>query len=192
MSTHSHIAHGLVCLAAVASYGCSEPVPPASEGAFALIFSSIGTGGEQCKIAPHNAGIGSTDSTGNAELKKDTLGGAQIFCRVIDNGGQFEAQGYLDLGATHLDFSVNNISMNNTSADPALGAVSYRSVDTIQLYSSPGDAPCEFYFENDQEIAAGRVWMQFECPQIANAGTSSSCAISVGSTIAMQNCDQEK
>jgi len=158
----------------------------------ALIFSSIGTGGDPCKIAPHNAQIGHTDATANTELKKDTLGGAQIFCRVIDSGGQFEAQGYLDLGATHLDFRVNNISMDATDGAPALGAVSYRSVDTIQLYSSPGDAPCEFYFSGAQEIAAGRVWMQFSCPQVANAGTGSSCAIATGSTIAMQNCDQEK
>ncbi len=191
MSTKSHIAHGLVCVAALGCFGCSEAVPPASEGAFSLIFSSAGTGGLSCNIKNHNAQIGYTDSTKNTELKKDTIGGAQIFCRVIDNGGEFEAQGYMELGATHLDFTVSNISPAATSGSPALGAVSYRSVDTIRLYTSPGDAKCEFFFENDQEIAAGRMWMQFVCPQIQNAASSSSCAVSMG-TIAMQNCDQEK
>ncbi len=191
MSTTSHIAHGLVCVAALSCFGCSEAVPPASEGAFTLVFSSVGTGGETCQIAPHNAQIGYTDVTKNSELKKDTIGGAQIFCRVIDNGGEFEAHGFQELSANHLDFTVSNLSPGATEAAPALGNVSYRSVDTVRLYSSPGDAMCEFWFDNAQQVATGRVWMEFRCPQIANAASNSSCAISSG-TIAMQNCDQHK
>jgi hypothetical protein len=190
MSTTIHIAHGLVCVAALSCFGCSEAVPPAAEGAFTLVFQSVGTGGESCNIGPHNAQLGYTDSTKNSELKKDTIAGAQIFCRVMDSGGEFEAQGYMELGATHLNYTVSNLSGANTASSPALGHVSYRSVDTVRLYTSPGDAKCEFFFDNDQEVAAGRVWMQFSCPQIANAASNSSCAISLG-TIAMQNCDQE-
>jgi hypothetical protein len=112
-----------------------------------------------------------------------------VTCRVVDNGGAFEARGTLELGSNALEFSVGNISAEATENQPALGDVSYRSLDTIKLYMSPDDPQCEFFFVNSQDIVSGRVWMNFTCRQIANASTNNSCAISFG-TIALQNCEQ--
>ncbi len=163
--------------------------PPPAEGALSLVFQSIGTGGLSCNIPPHNVNIGFTNSMKNTELLRNNHDGADMSCTVVDKGAEFQAQGYMEQGATYLDFTVSHISSAASETQPALGKVSYRSVDTSVLYASPSDAQCEFFFENAQEVAAGRVWMQFTCPQIANVANASSCAISLG-TIAMQNCEQ--
>ncbi len=187
------VACGLVGMAmGLGVLGCgsdSENDTPAADGALSVVFQSIGTGGQTCTVAPHNAQLGTTDDSSLAELVTDGVGGAQISCRVVDQGGHLVAQGSMERGPTYLDFTVSQITAAASEGAPALGDVSYRSLDTVKLYASPEDPQCEFFFVNDQEIAPGRVWMQFTCPQIANAGSNSSCAISLG-TIAMQRCEQ--
>jgi len=178
--------------AAVGSVGCSDPVPPASEGAFSLVFQQPNP--SACHIALHNIGIGKATEAEVKDLAKDTVGGAQIYCSVVDNGGAFDLFGVMTLGVTHLDFQVGNVTAAATDADPAVGTLSYSSGDTAgATYSSAPGNGCHFYFNaaEKKELAAGKVWMSFGCPEVQDpAHNSTSCAIADHSTIAMQNCDK--
>lgn len=183
----------LLVAAAAGSLGCSDPVPPASEGAFSLVFQQLGTGGQNCRIGLHNISMGKADEAEVKDLIKDTIGGAQIFCSVVDKGGAFDVFGFMTLGVTHLDFQVDNVSSGATDVDPAVGTLSYASADTAgATYSSAPGNGCHFYFNaaQQQELAAGKAWMSFGCPQVQDPGVGSSCAIADHSTIAIQNCDK--
>ena len=68
--------------------------------------------------------------------------------------------------------------------------MSYKSDTTQNLYESPADTPCVFWFGTPkQQIAAGRVWMEFECDQVKYASSNSVCSIGEG-VVAFQNCLQ--
>lgn len=176
----------LLLLGALAA--CSEAVPPASEGAFTLHFQSLPTGGKACKVKGHNSTVGYTTTKENRDLKKDTVGGARIFC-AVGGGGAFDVEGFITLEGQHIDFSVNGVKAGATVDEPATGSLSFASPTTVVPYTSTQDVPCEFWFSKYQQIALGRAWMDFKCDQVANASTDSSCSIDVG-TVAIQNCEQ--
>ncbi len=172
-------------LCSIGSMGCSEPVAPASQGAFVAAFQAPGTCGKDI----HNEQIGYADATRIGDLKKNGTGGAQIFCGVASGDGGFDVEAGLSLFSTNLYVNIFGIPSTATEADPHPGAVSYQTQKTVKPYSSPQDQPCQFWFVNDQEVAAGRIWVQFRCDSIEDASTDTQCALGV-STLAIQNCDQ--
>jgi hypothetical protein len=165
--------------------GCSEPVPPASQGAFVAAFQAPGTCGKDI----HNEQIGYADATEIRDLKKNGAGGAQIFCAVTGAGSGFDVEAELSLFSTNLRVNINGMPSTATEDSPHPGTVTYQTQKTVRPYTSPQDAPCDFWFENSQEVAAGRVWAQFKCEQIEDVSTNTICALGI-STIALQNCDQ--
>ena len=181
---------------ALLAMACSEPVPPASQGAFTLSFvQTSSTPGAQCRVKGHQAQVGGATAKSVTDLKKDTIGGAVIFCSVTTAGAGFEADGAIDLEGRHLEFVAKGITAAATKDNPFVGTVSYSSLETAGPYQSP---ECKFwlqpYTENGntsvrEEIAGGRIWVDFACPSINNASANSVCGISTG-TIAMQNCLQ--
>ncbi len=173
-----------VCLVA-GSVGCSEPVPPASQGAFVAAFQAPGTCGKDI----HNEQIGYADASEIRDLKKNGVGGAQIYCAVSSAGGGFDVEAEMRLGNTNIRINIGSIPSTATEDSPALGSVTYQTQKTVKPYTSPQDTPCEFWFANSQEVAAGRMWAQFRCPEIEDAGTNTVCALGE-STVALQNCDQ--
>jgi hypothetical protein len=177
----------LVLLAgAVAS--CSEAVPPAAQGAFTLSFQGMGTGGKACKIAGHNSSVGHATPSLLDKLEEDTVAGARIYCSVTGEGA-FDVEATITMAGHFLEIAAAGVKQSATSDAPATGSASFASPDTVVQYVSPTNAPCSFWFTKDQQIAAGRAWMELKCDQIAHAGTDSSCAISAG-TVAIQNCEQ--
>ncbi len=173
----------------VASAGCSEAVPAASEGAFSLQFVNAPSPGKECNIDTHNSNVGYTDVTENREFVKDTIDGATIYCAVTPEGDGFLAGGFMTHNGRHLEFTIPKITAKATEASPATGSVGYSSPQTINKYQSPPGVPCKFWFENDQQISTGRIWMQFRCEEVEYPSANRSCQVS-GGTIAMQNCDQ--
>ncbi len=189
MSSSRRLLLTLCAAGGLGSAACSEAVPPASEGAFSVAFQSIPTGGKSCMVKNHNINVG-TVSSSDIQLLKDTVGGSAMQCAVTANGGGFRAVGLLENnGGAHLDFRVDSIAPGGTGT----GSLGYRSVDTVNVYRTPSDKPCKFSFSSAansrEEIALGRLWMDFTCEQIADVSHNSSCAIQIG-TVAMQNCDQ--
>ena len=172
----------LACLA----LSCSEPVPPASQGAFFLSFvAQSSVPNTECRVKGHQAQVGGVKPTEITDLKKDTVGGAQIFC-VVSGSGTFDAEGTIQLEDRYLNFVTKGISTAATKDNPFKGALSYSSLTTAGSYSS---SECNFYFEAEEQVDAGRIWMSFECPSISSGSDNSVCSINFG-TIAMQNCEQ--
>lgn len=166
--------------------GCSEPVPPASQGAFVAAFQAPGSCGKDI----HNEQIGYADATEIRDLKKNGVGGAQIFCAVTSaGGGGFDVEAEMKLFSTNLRVNIKGISSAATIDNPHKATVTYQTQKTVKPYTSPQDTPCNFWFLNAQEVAAGRVWAQFSCESIEDVGTNTICALGE-STLAMQNCDQ--
>lgn len=175
----------VVGLGAAGSMGCSEPVPPASQGAFVAAFQAPGSCGKDI----HNEQIGYADATEIRDLKKNGVGGAQIFCAVTSAGGGFDVEAELKLFSNNMRINIDGMPTTATIDAPHTGTVTYQTQKTVKPYTSPQDEPCEFWFANSQEIAAGRIWAQFKCASIEDASTNTTCALGE-STIALQNCDQ--
>jgi hypothetical protein len=133
-------------------------------------------------------GFAHASDSGQITFVKDGDAGADVFCSVTPSGNGFQAQGALEVGADVFEYKVN-LAATNDEANKATGSVSYRTVSTVSKYTSPPETPCNFWVTPSQEVAAGRIWAQFECPQILNLSAGRGCAIG-SSTIAMQNCDQ--
>ena len=172
-------------LFAAGSMGCSEAVPPASQGAFVAAFQAPGSCGKDI----HNEQIGYADSTEIRDLRKNGVGGAQVFCAVTSAGGGFDVEAELKLFANNMRVNISGIPSTATVDAPHPGTVTYQTQKTVKPYTSPQDMPCEFWFVNSQEVAPGRVWAQFKCPEISDVSTNTVCALGE-STVALQNCDQ--
>jgi hypothetical protein len=190
------------CAAAFAASGCSEAVPAPSTGAFTGSFgNSTAAMGEDCGHDIDNPQIGKVTVDEIPEPKTDGIGGDVIVCRVSENGGQFDVEGFMQRGdaAYQILVSVKGISAGATSDSPALGSVTYTSAKNAgKAYASPNDQPCEFWFQTAgtnppgaEGIAAGRIWASFKCDRLRNASTSPPTSCGLGqSAIAMENCDQ--
>jgi len=179
----------LVALAGT-SLGCSEAVPPANQGAVSAQFITASPVGEpgSCTIGPHPFQLGVTNpsDTGQIIFLRDGEADAKVFCSVTAANGGWNASAEIEDGPRSFKFTVNGISPDNDATSPATGSVTYRSVETVNYFTSTDEYPCQFWLNDQQEVNDGRVWMQYSCPLIQN-GTRD-CALGE-STIAMQNCD---
>ena len=177
-------------VAAVATIGCSEAVPPANQGAVSAQFrsSSLDPDGKQCNLGGHEMQIGFAHATQQNQItfQRDGDAGDNIFCSVKSEGGGFKVQVEMDVGANVLSIDAN-VSTSNSETDRATGSLGYRTVATINKLITPNDAPCTFWLNESQEIAAGRAWLTFECDRIEN--NDRSCGLQ-RSIVALQNCDQ--
>ncbi|HHH28454.1 MAG TPA: hypothetical protein ENK57_08930 [Polyangiaceae bacterium] len=179
----------LIALAGV-SLGCSEAVPPANQGAVSAQFitaSAVGTPGS-CTLAAHPFQIGVThpSDTGQIIFLRDGEAQAKIFCSVVPDGNGWNVAAELEEGPRSFKVTVNGISASSTQAEPATGGVTYRSVETIDFFTSTEEFPCNFWITDQQQVNDGRVWMQYSCPLIQSKGRD--CALGE-STIVLQNCD---
>jgi hypothetical protein len=173
---------GMTAVLALASTGCSEPVPPASKGAFYLSFLS---NGGDCKVAGHQSQVGGVTAKERQDLKTDTVKGAQIYCGVFDNGGTFDIEGSIRLEDRSLGLSIRGLSAGSTEAAPASGSLNYSSSETGG--SSFSSKSCTFFFREQEGVAAGRFWADFRCDNFV--GGPSTCAVNFG-TVALENCEQ--
>lgn len=192
-----------VLLAASALYAiaCSDAVPPAAEGAYTAKF--VQKPGS-CSIGTHNAAVGAADANNYGLIKDGTavpdpisgqVAPADVTCIVIDEGGRFYAEGVIrhDDGAHTLKFAVADLTPDATEDNPALGKVAFRSKTTLDEFGSPAEEPCKFWFVpgSRQQVAAGRMWVTFQCDSIVSGGRE--CQLgdqTMRNTIAVQNCDQ--
>jgi hypothetical protein len=179
------LAAGAIALFAT---GCSEAVPPASEGAATVLWQGSGA---TCAVKTvETSTIGKVDADEYIELKKDTVAGAKITCRVT-GGGSYSVEADLQFGGTTLAVKVDGVSPQATVDSPASGYVAFSALYTAgSVYTSPSEQRCNFWLAPGQEIAAGRAWMQFGCPELVDGSVGSTCGIQNDSTIAVQNCDQ--
>lgn len=168
----------------LSAIGCSEPVAPIPAGGWATTFTHTAV---TCMINAHNNGIGQVSQDGKPVLVSDGIANANIKCTVNPKSGAFDVQAQALQNGKSLTISVKGISKTATQTAPATGTVSYVSTETADVFTSPGEAPCDFYFvEGTKEtISAGSIWVAFDCKKIADQNNT--CGIS--GYAKFENCD---
>lgn len=152
-------------------------------------LSGVASTGSSCQVAGHQTQRGGQLSPQEfTVLLKDTVAGARIFC-AVDGGGTFAVDALLDADGASLEVNIPQFSANNTEDNPATGTAIYSSPETAGPYSSHPEAPCTFFIEqgSNEQVVEGRVWVSFECSDMADASINSSCQIG-RSYFAFQNC----
>src|SRR5262249_31752776 len=109
----------------------------------------------------------------------DGEGGANVSCSVTGSGSfNVSAEARQNTAPLRvLSISIPSIAPGVSKTQPVAGTVSFADSDTAgNAYVSDSTAPCNFYFVNSQQtVAAGRVWVSFNCPTVLNGADK--CAI---------------
>ena len=163
------------CSVLLACFGCSDPVPPTPQAAFSVTFLDSGPDGSQgCEVTGHNATLGDVTPTTKDKLIKNNVEGAEVECSVTGSGS-FNLDLSAFQGSNGLFITVAGLkprgSGGPTRDNPAPGTVGFHSSTTaLEVYASSGTG-CNFYFADDsnQDVAAGRVWLTFNCPEIVQS-----------------------
>ncbi|MCC6525718.1 MAG: hypothetical protein IT373_23925 [Polyangiaceae bacterium] len=175
---------------AVLLAACSEAVPPPSSGAFDLQFQgSSNVPGKSCNIQTHPVKVGAVTAAQLVSLLKDTVNDTTVSCSVTGDGA-FHVSAYIRQDPSSVQIDVPSVSAANNQANPATGFLSVTSATTQKPFSSTSEQPCNFFLSGTAEqVLAGRAWLSFACPVVADVGTDKYCAIQTG-VIAVQDCDQ--
>lgn len=158
----------LACLPLVAfAAGCGDSVPPTPKGAWAVTFMDDGPNGSQgCPITGHNAKVGEVTDTTKATLLQDGQEGADITC-TVKGTSSFTVNARAQQGATNLEVSISGLTGGATEANPIKGQLAFASGNTVDTFQTTSEAPCNFYMTKpNQGVAAGRVWLAFDCPAV--------------------------
>jgi len=171
--------------------GCGDDPPPPPQGAFSVTFIDDGPeGSEGCALKGHNTQVGKVTSTTKDHLLKTNEEGAEIECSVTGSGS-FTIDGNIFQGAAYLSVTLSGLK-SRANGGPTLeapfgGTVAYSSPDTAAETYSTAETPCNFYFGEgtNQDVAAGRVWMTFNCPELVR--DTSKCELG-DSYVIFENC----
>jgi hypothetical protein len=160
--------------------GCEDDPPPPPQGGFTATFVSTGA---DCSLDSHTGHIGNVSST-EKELKQHGTDSTEIECTI--SASSISADAYRK--SDYLAVEVGSISPNATQDDPATGIISFVSANTVDVFTSPADSPCEVWFDEgtDQGIQAGEAWFAFRCAVVEAQG-GRTCAIQQGYA-AFANC----
>jgi hypothetical protein len=187
--------------------GCSDPIPPAGQGAASIHFNK--TNEDLCNPgihwanAPYLAQGGEvvTATTSPASKLIDGQDGAQVSCRVAPSGGGFSVSGSLtgpatsqqgmSLQSTFIDISIPAIAENQAGAK---GTLSVTDDKTLQPYGSGPDG-CTFSVSpaagEQLAIAAGRIWVKVSCDHMSEPGNASGATCNVDrGYVVLENCSQ--
>jgi hypothetical protein len=180
---------GLVSLTlgtvAVTSIGCSDPVLPTPQGAWAATFQSVAG----CQISSHNAKVGDIDGTNRGSVLVDGTDSATVSC-TVSGSTSFSVDASASRKGSALSIVIPSLSPKATIDDPSKGTVSYSSPQTVKAYYADQDHQCDFYFAEGtkQRVAAGQVWVSFRCPAIIGENKDT-CGI-MESYALFENCEQ--
>lgn len=186
MSLLSFLMHratlGITACSAFALASCSDPVPPAAQGAFTAEFGNAP--GNTCPATTPSSvlKVGDVTRTGKATVA-DGENGASVTCTVVPSPGGLSANGSISLGSATLTMS--GVSFVGTTGT---GKVLLRGSNTAGTYSPVKDSTCTFELLQGD---AGRIWATFECPTMETSnGAVSRCAVSDG-LVVFENCNTE-
>jgi hypothetical protein len=186
--------------------GCSDPVPNPYEGAWKVDFVPGSSGScsleggmlhpatfgdlanEQC--ANLNPGY-PVDNTQHCGMLMDGALSARVFCAVRQQGGGYTIRSESRQGANYLVLDVPSITSASGPDGKVPGSVTFSSGETVNTYASTA---CEFWFNGAQaqtsELAPGKAWLSFECPQIVSNGYEPSTCTINESYAAFDYCEE--
>lgn len=165
--------------------GCSDPVAPIPAGGWSIAFTHTAA---TCNLMAHNSGVGQVSQDGSTTLVTDGIDNASVTCTVKPGAsGTFDVQAAASKNGSSLGMAVKGLGKSATKDAPVQGTINYASPTTANIFTSPQDTPCDFYFldATKESIAAGAVWVAFDCKKIAD--TNNVCALS--GYAKFQNCD---
>lgn len=190
---------GAIVMTALASFGCSDTVPPPAQGAVSYHFTKAA--GQSCFVNPHfsnapDLGKGQNVTASNVgEVAVDGQNGAQIKCHVKAQGSAYDVGAEFDLGNVSL-------SLATTIADgqsDAEGSVSLQDHHTQTPYiqpakmADPPTAPCKFSVKAQKGqslgVASGWIWGHFICDKILDERSPEGVCTAEG-TFLFENCDE--
>ena len=181
----------VTAVVALAALSCSDPVPPAAQGAFIVRLTS-GVSGKQCA-----SGASATydvpavhDTTPGEELNEsrylhwtvDGESGSQVACTV--KGGSAAFSGRIVQSPRVLEISDGMLTSNTT------GTARISTVDTSKLSTTLTSAAADCTISvvslgDETQVAPGSLWATFSCAAVLHA-PNEGCAAK--GTFLLDNC----
>jgi hypothetical protein len=175
-------------LTALGALGCSDPVPPPSQGGVSINIgpASPQPDGTSCqRTTGHNALIGNPPPTQSAKGGPvvDGEGGAEVSCRV-SGAGRFSVSGKVKAGS--VTFSLRGGELSAEKDGTGTGSVA--SFDTKGLnLSAPTTTPCTL---TTVQVKAGAAWGRFECNAYVDSQSPTNAHCRSTGVFLLENCDQ--
>jgi hypothetical protein len=197
MARISYWVPGLVLLPLLT--GCSDPVPPASQGAVSLnLASPDAPSTARCNVggamnAPvMAAGIMATTTVSKGTIALDGENGNKVSCTVAPGGSGYNvgATIHSESGANFTDISISDLVIAEGQSDVA-GRLSALSQRTQNAYSSPTTAPCKFSVTGASlGIGPGKIWGSVTCPGLKDPGNAGGDECKATGNFIFENCAQ--
>lgn len=174
---------GLVMVGASA---CSDPVPPAAQGAVAVsVVNGPPPDGVHCPANFKISDIGQVNGSSSAVVS-DGSGGEQVSCAVHAAGGGFDFSGRV------VDPKGSTVSVNGsvTPGTSTMGSVAI-SANNVSLT----DSACTFDITADATdtqlgAAPGRIWLKFSCDNLKDPGDAQNRPCASQGYAIFENCNQ--
>ena len=184
-----------IALFGVLAAGCSDPVPPPSQGGVRINYrpSTIAQSGA-CSIGAHTVGVAQggaypQHTTGNPGKRVvDGQDGAEVRCRVTG------ANSFVFSGSLSKDAVSFSVAGRVEKGGEGTGTVAASDSQTAQHVFSPvqsqQDPDCTFKVnENKLEVAPGRIWAVYDCPATRDT-VNFDIVCGLGGEFVLENCDQ--
>jgi hypothetical protein len=170
-------AFSVLALASLAGCGGGGSTPPEA----AWVVSMIQSDPTQCMIADNTRSIGAVSNSKitTPEISGTTdgqLGTVTVQC-TVSGTSSFSVDAQASAGPDSLHITIPSIDASASMSSPATGNISYESDATADNFYQ-GD--CNFYFEQSMgvAVAAGRIWVAFQCPMLMSG--LSTCPVDQG------------
>lgn len=181
-----HLLTVLYVPAAIAAFGCSDPVAPPKKGAAKLFVGTApDSGGVACKPTSGTQGTlvknSSSSSAITRNLGADGESGFTVTCSVRKTGtdaatgaSKYAVDGSLSKDKASITVIGTAIAPKNGVDGGGEADIFIYLPDLVHTYGSPADTRCALEVH---EVASGRVWATFNCPRLVDpSDTNSLCA----------------
>jgi hypothetical protein len=192
---------GLLTLVAA----CSDPVPPASQGAVAVTFANqaLPPAGARCPV-PHSSsapilttGNVRTTATVKGSLAIDGENGSLVSCTVAPGGAGYSVSATIHAdvndsqGHRWADFTISIPSISDGQSDASGTLTAMDNITDLIAYSSPSTDPCKFSVTGSSlGIGPGKIWGGFTCPTLLDSANAGGDACKVTGNFVFENCAQ--
>jgi hypothetical protein len=175
-------------LTALGALGCSDPVPPPSQGGVSITISPASPQPPETscqRTTGHSALIGNPAPNQSARGTPvvDGEGGAEVSCRV-SGAGRFSVSGKVKANA--VTFNLRGGQMSAEKDGTGTGSVASFDVKGLTL-GAPTSTPCTL---TTIEVKAGAAWGRFECNAYIDSQSPTSAHCRATGVFLLENCEQ--
>jgi hypothetical protein len=178
---------------------CSDPVPPASQGAAIISLSSPGTGTAVCNvqhpvIAPLPvAGSAAPSDTTKGTIAIDGENGNLVTCAVVPVAGWYAVNAHIHADAPagkFADITIESLTIGEGQSG-VTGIVSVLDDRTQNPFQSPASSPCTFSVSGGGlGVGPGKIWASVTCPGLLDRGSANGDMCKATGYFIFENCSQ--